>query len=65
MAEGMEVVEDVSAGDVDELIKIYASLHRIPVITVDRSLVEKLDAEGVPYMTLTRTGRPIVSLILR
>jgi rRNA-processing protein FCF1 len=65
MAEGMEVVEDVSAGDVDESIKTYASLHRIPVITMDKGLVEKLDTEGVPYMTFTRTGRPIVSLILR
>jgi len=64
MAEGIEVVDDVYAGDVDESIKTYASLHRIPVITVDRGLIKKLDAEGVPYMTFTKTGKPIVSLIL-
>ena len=64
MASTMEIVEYFSDKGVDESLKAYASKHRIPVITVDRALVKKLIAEGLPYMTFTRSGRPIVSLIL-
>ncbi|MEM4281102.1 MAG: hypothetical protein QW470_03040 [Candidatus Caldarchaeum sp.] len=49
----------------DEALQKYAAEHKMPVITVDAKLAKKLASSGVPYISVTKAGKPIVRLILR
>lgn len=63
MLTGVEVVEAEGAAD-EALIK-YSSDHGIPVVSVDLRLLRRLSRAGLPYITVSKAGKPIVRLILR
>ncbi|MEM0383778.1 MAG: hypothetical protein QXS57_03905 [Candidatus Caldarchaeum sp.] len=60
---GAEIVQ--AGGPADEALVKYSAEHMIPVVSVDSRLLRRLASAGLPYMTVSRAGKPIVRLILR
>jgi len=59
------VVSTQRSDRVDDMLLKYAAEHRIPVLTVDAKLSKRLAASGVGCISVSRSGKPIVRLILR
>lgn len=59
------VVSSPHSGTVDQVLQRHAKEHEVPVVTVDAKLAKRLEKSGIPYVTLTVSGKPVVRLILR
>jgi len=60
----MSLVDYPASGSVDETLLKYAFEEKLPIITADRKMVRVLTSSGLPYITINRSGKPIVRLKL-
>ncbi|MDJ0269431.1 MAG: hypothetical protein NXY59_02575 [Aigarchaeota archaeon] len=56
------VVENEPSKSADDALMESARRLNLPVLTVDRKLLQALRGEGIPAVTLSKTGRPRVIL---